>query len=64
MLLVAILMVWGSFVTLMAMVWRACNLTAFTPCLTGPMDCPFASNHEGPRFNPQGGTYVKLGFSC
>ncbi len=34
--------------------WRACNLTAFTPCLTGPVDYPFASHHEGPGFNPQG----------
>ncbi len=25
---------------------------------------PFASIHEGPVFSPQGGTYVKLGFSC
>ncbi len=39
--------------------WRTCNLTAFTACLTGPVDYPFASRHEGPRFNPQGGTYVK-----
>ncbi len=44
--------------------WRAYKFTAFTPCLTGPVDYPFASRHEGPRFNPQGGTYVKPGFSC
>jgi hypothetical protein len=44
--------------------WRACNLTALTHSLTGPVGQPFASCHEGPRFNPQGGTYVKLGFSC
>ncbi len=44
--------------------WRACNLTTFTPCLTGPVDYLFASRHEGPGFNPQGDTYVKLGFSC
>ncbi len=25
---------------------------------------PFASHHEGPEFNPQGGTNVKLGFYC
>jgi hypothetical protein len=24
----------------------------------------FDSRHEGPRFKPQGGTYVKPGFSC
>ncbi len=44
--------------------WRACNLTPFTPCLTGPVDYLFASGHEGPEFNPQRGTYVKTGFSC
>ncbi len=44
--------------------WRACNLAAFMHSLTGPVDQPFASRHEGPRFYPQGGTYVKLGFSC
>ncbi len=30
--------------------WRACNLTLFSPCLTGPVDYPFASCHKGPRF--------------
>jgi hypothetical protein len=44
--------------------WRACNLTAFTHNLTGPVGQPFASRYEEPGFNPQGGTYVKLGFSC
>ncbi len=44
--------------------WRACNLTAYTHSLTGPVGQPFASRHEGPGFNPQGGTYVKPGFSC
>ncbi len=44
--------------------WGACNLAAFTPCLIGPVDYPFASRHEGPWFNTQGGTYVKPGFSC
>jgi hypothetical protein len=37
--------------------WRACNLTAFTHSLTGPVGHPFASRHEGPGFNPWGGTY-------
>jgi hypothetical protein len=37
----------------------ACNLTAFTHSSTGPVVHPFASRREGPRFNPQGGTYVK-----
>jgi hypothetical protein len=44
--------------------WRACNLTAFIPCLTSPVDYPFASRYEGPWFNPQGGTCVKPEFSC
>ncbi len=34
--------------------WRACNLTAFIYSSTGPVVHPFASRHEGPRFNPQG----------
>ncbi len=37
------------------------NLTAFTPCLTGLVDYPFTSRHEGPGFNPHGGAYVKPG---
>jgi hypothetical protein len=46
--------------------WRACNLTTFIHSSTGPVVHPFASCHEGPGFNPQGGTYahVKPGFSC
>jgi hypothetical protein len=42
--------------------WRACNLTAFIHSSTGPVVHPFASCHEGPRFKPKGGTYVKPGF--
>jgi hypothetical protein len=41
--------------------WRACNLTAFIPCLTGPVDYMFASRHEGPWFNPQGGYLCETG---
>jgi hypothetical protein len=44
--------------------WRACNLTAFIHSSTGPVIHPFASRHEGPGFNPQGGTYLKPRFSC
>ncbi len=44
--------------------WRACNLTAFKHSSTGPVVHQFDSRHEGPRFNPQGGTYVKTGFAC
>ncbi len=35
--------------------WRACNLTSFSPCLTGPVDYPFASRHKGLGFkSPEG----------
>ncbi len=36
---------------------------AISPCLTGPVDYLFASRHKDPGSNPQGGTYVKPGFS-
>jgi hypothetical protein len=36
-------------------VWRDCNLTPFSPCLTGPVDYLFASRHKGPRFKSPGG---------
>ncbi len=49
---------WGGFL------WRACNLTTFSPCLTGQVDYPFASCHKGPGFKSPGGTYVKPGLSC
>ncbi len=39
--------------------WRACNLTPFSPCLTGPVDYLFASHHKGPVFKTPRGTYVK-----
>jgi hypothetical protein len=45
--------------------WRVCNLTSFSPCLTGPVDYPFASHYKGPGFkSPRGGTYVKPEYSC
>jgi hypothetical protein len=44
--------------------WRAYKLTAFINSSSGPVVHPFASRHEGLQFNPQGGTYVKMGFSC
>jgi hypothetical protein len=44
--------------------WRACNLTAISHSSTGPVVHLVASHHEGPGFNPQGGTYLKPGFSC
>jgi hypothetical protein len=44
--------------------WRACNLTAFIFSLTCPVGQPYTSCHEGPKFNPQGRTYLKPVFSC
>jgi hypothetical protein len=46
--------------------WRACNLTSFSPYLTGPVDYPFAARHKGPGFkSPGGGGYLcETGFSC
>jgi hypothetical protein len=41
--------------------WRACNLTSFSPCLTGPVDYPFASCHKGPGFNSPGGYLCETG---
>ncbi len=35
--------------------WRACNLTSFSPCLTDPVDYLFAPRHKGPRFKSPGG---------
>ncbi len=36
----------------------------FIHSLPGPVGKPFASRHEEPGFNPQGGTDVEPGFSC
>jgi hypothetical protein len=36
--------------------YRSCNLTAFIHSSTGLVVHPFASRHEGPEFNPHGGT--------
>jgi hypothetical protein len=41
--------------------WRACNLTSFSPCLTGPVDYPFASRHKGPGFKSPGGYLCETG---
>ncbi len=40
---------------------RACNLTSFSPCLTGPVDNLFASRHKGPRFKSPGGYLCETG---
>jgi hypothetical protein len=53
-----------NMTTTYKILWRACNLTSFSPCLTGPVDYPFASRHREPRIKSPGGTYVKPGFSC
>ncbi len=38
--------------------WTACKLTSFSPCLTVPVDYPFASSHKGPGFKSPGGVLV------
>jgi hypothetical protein len=58
------LWLWPEHNLFITVLWRACNLTAFIHSSTGPVVDPFASRHEGPGFNPQGGTCVKPGFSC
>jgi hypothetical protein len=45
----------------MLILWRACNLTSFSPCLTGPVDYLFASCHKGPRFKSPGGYLCETG---
>ncbi len=52
------------YIVVYGVLCRACNLTSFSPCLTGPVDYLFAPCHEGPGFNPQGVTFLKPGFSC
>jgi hypothetical protein len=39
--------------------WRACNLTSFSPYLTGPVDYPLASCHKGPGFKTPGASCHK-----
>ncbi len=41
--------------------WRDCNLTAFIHSSTGPVVHPFASCHDRPGFNPQGGYLCETG---
>jgi hypothetical protein len=38
------------------------QISTFTQSLTGPLGQPFACRYEELGFNPQGGTYVKLGW--
>ncbi len=40
---------------------RACNLTSFSPCLTGPVDYPFASRHKELGFKTPGGDLCEPG---
>ncbi len=37
------------------------DLTSFSPCLTGPVDYPFASRHKGPEFKSPGGYLHETG---
>ncbi len=41
--------------------WRACNLTSFSPCLIGLVVYLFASRHNGPRFKSPGGNVCETG---
>ncbi len=41
--------------------WRPCNLTSFSPCLTGPVEYLFASCHKGSRFKSPGGYLCETG---
>jgi hypothetical protein len=43
------------------LLWRACNLTSFSPCLPDPVDYPFASCHKGPEFKSPGGYFCENG---
>ncbi len=52
---------WKTELTENSNLWRACNLTAFTPCLTCLADYPFASRHKGPRFKSPGGYLCETG---
>ncbi len=42
--------------SILVLLWRACNLTSFSPCLTGTVDYLFASRHKGgdPGSSPRG----------
>jgi hypothetical protein len=51
----------SSFTTDGVGCWRACNLTSFSPCLTGPVDYLFASCHKGPGFSCPGGYLCETG---
>jgi hypothetical protein len=44
--------------------WRASNLTSFSPCLTGPVNYLFASRHKGPGFKTPGGVLMWNRISC
>ncbi len=44
-----------GWILLCIILCRTCNLTSFSPCLTGPVDWPLASRHKGPGFKSPGG---------
>jgi hypothetical protein len=56
-----VLWCWTLFLLFKETLWRAFNLTSFSPCLTGPVDYPFASCHKGPRFKSPGGYLCETG---
>jgi hypothetical protein len=41
--------------------WRACNLTSYSPCLTGPAAYLFSFRHKGHRFKSPGGYICETG---
>jgi hypothetical protein len=55
------LRVYPSLHTSTVRLWRACNLTSFSQCLTGPVDYLFASHHKGPGFKSPGGFLCETG---
>jgi hypothetical protein len=50
-----------AVVALNKVLCRACNITSFSPCLTGPVDYLFASRHKGLRFKSPGGYLWETG---
>jgi hypothetical protein len=44
--------------------WKACNLTSFLTMSHWPVDYPLLPVIRDPGSKPQGGYFVKPGFSC
>ncbi len=47
---------WSQYVN-----WRSCGEPAISPCLTGPVDYPFASHHKGPGIKFPAGYLCETG---